>query len=628
LAALGNIKIRALQQEQIHQLKLLYALKDQPEQDHLAIAVSLAQTLSTYGLQVEAFDVLEVTLNQFRAAHRGRLNDSIHDLFGRYVTMLNQAEHFARAEKLVLAGRSQVETPSERDWMQQRLFEVYTGAIFKKGSVSLGSGQALYAAEIKLFVEEFASPHKNHRQRLMDLLSSFIRLSHDARLQLEGMRQFAFVDFDVLLKTETDPGFYHSHVGKLADALHDTLGAVFALEFLVDRLEREAEWVHVSSQSGWSQHAYRLGRWRTEFKAPAALEARLLKVVTNELRQDLRTRTPNNRYLYQRHQAFWSEKKAAFGAVADAVWEEDRPSGAAATYIAAYLSRGLDDYDRAIEILYDADQAGNLDDGGKEHLVDTLHHRERFEEALPYSVVLVKRAPHVLKHRVHLMRGLYKTEQSLRLAEALETTDQHFHEAGLWNESTIAQLAQSCLDNRLLEPAVAYYDEVIALHKRRHRNRGIGDGILSGYYTRLSKAHIGLMQTTQAVDAASGAIVSWGRDEDNRHAALNGLQQVLAQAPGLDRYVETVDAQVAESGLENPVLRQALGWVYIQKRKYDRAIRQLRLAVETQPNDRRTHELLLKVYDKSGEVEGGLRQLREWITFSPRQTTGEGWARS
>ena len=68
---------------------------------------------------------------------------------------------------------------------------------------------------------------------------------------------------------------------------------------------------------------------------------------------------------------------------------------------------------------------------------------------------------------------------------------------------------------------------------------------------------------------------------------------MLRAAPDLDAYVVQFDKQTARSGLENPVVRKAIGQIYLEKSRYDRAITQLRLAAETQPNDDETHRALI-----------------------------------
>ncbi len=149
----------------------------------------------------------------------------------------------------------------------------------------------------------------------------------------------------------------------------------------------------------------------------------------------------------------------------------------------------------------------------------------------------------------------------------------------------MAALANSCLDNELYEQSAAYYKEVIPLHERTQPNRGIGNGTLSSYYANQARAYAGLGKTAEAVDAACGAIVSWGNNIANRNNAIESLRQVLRQAKDLDAYVAQLDAETAKTGQDKPVVRKALGQVYLQKGQFDKAIAQLNLAADLQPND-------------------------------------------
>jgi tetratricopeptide (TPR) repeat protein len=162
-----------------------------------------------------------------------------------------------------------------------------------------------------------------------------------------------------------------------------------------------------------------------------------------------------------------------------------------------------------------------------------------------------------------------------------------------------------------------YYDRAISIRSAAGEDRGTGDETLAAYYWKLAHARLGLRQVSDAVDAACGAIESWGSDGENRRSAVHGLQQVLAQVPGLDRYVDSLDAQVAEGGEENPVLRQALGWVYMQKRKFPKAVTQLQRAIVADPLNQRSHELLVKVYERSADSQGAVDAFYQWILYFP-----------
>ena len=618
LAGLGKINREELSREQRRQLRALHAHKEQPAQDRLHIAQRLAETLWAYNQRDAAIDTLEAALAEFRDLSSGVLPSSANSALARFVGYLSEARHAARAENYLHEELTRPANQQQIYWLKQRVFEVYTGAIAYKGTVSLGSGQALYGEVFTLYMRALETNDPNNRSQLINLICAFFRAAKNSGLQLEGMREFAFETFPEFLARETNQHNYHNHVSNLGQALHDVLGARTGLEFLIKNMEEEPEWVRANHQSGWQRHAYQMGRWRGEVKNLGELEPRLLAVVTSELRRDLRTRRQSHRYMYYRHNHYWAEKAAAFAAVADSVWKEMQPAAGPGKYIAQYVWRGLDHRARAIEILFEARAGDRLDEGGLSQLVGYLHHENRFEESIVLLQELIERRPDTLGYRTQLMKAYFKTDRGLKLRALLAATDTHFHNRDLWQENTIAGLAASCLETALHAESIAYYDEVIPLHKRTQPRRGIGNGTLSSYYANLSRAHAALKQTVEAVEAACGAIVSWGKNLDNRRNAVNALHNVLAQAQALDAYIQYLDKQIEASGLENPIVRQALGKVFIDRKQYEPAAHHLRLALEAQPNDRRTHELLVNIYDRMQDPEGAVRQLLQSVSLSRR----------
>jgi tetratricopeptide (TPR) repeat protein len=183
----------------------------------------------------------------------------------------------------------------------------------------------------------------------------------------------------------------------------------------------------------------------------------------------------------------------------------------------------------------------------------------------------------------------------------------------------MAALAASCLENQLYEQSVAYYKELIPLHQRTQPRRGIGNGTLSDYYAKMALAYAGLKKTAEAVDAACGAIISWGPRIAERKAALESLKQVLRQSPDLDAYVVELDKQCAETGLQNPIVRKAIGQVFAEKQQYSKAVGQLKLACELQPNDTETYQQLIDCYDKQGDKVGAIEQLLQAVQLSRRE---------
>ena len=233
---------------------------------------------------------------------------------------------------------------------------------------------------------------------------------------------------------------------------------------------------------------------------------------------------------------------------------------------------------------------------------------------------LVRRHPDNITYRVSLMHAYFQTKQPERLLQMLKDTDRYFHEDNRWNQTVMAELARSCLQNQLYEQSTTYFKEAIATHRDTHPRRVIGNETLSYYYRDMARAYTGLEQTSQAVDAACGAIVSWGPTHKNRRNAIDELKHVLSAAPDLDHYVAVLDKQSDESAQENPIVRKALGQVYRDKRQYQKAIAQLQLAIEIQPNDTETHQALVACYDQLKNKQGAIQQLLDHPKVNSKMT--------
>lgn len=184
----------------------------------------------------------------------------------------------------------------------------------------------------------------------------------------------------------------------------------------------------------------------------------------------------------------------------------------------------------------------------------------------------------------------------------------------MWGERPLAALAESCLENRLFAQSAAYFEELIPLRQKMGLRHGNGDSVLSHYYSSAARAYAGQGKTKQAVDMASGAIVSWGANQEQRKYALNVLVAVLVDAPDLAAYVAELDKEK----LQSAIVRKAIGQAYIQKNEHARAIPQLQLASELQPDDAEIYAALLVCFDKIGDKDAAVRELLRAAELSRR----------
>ncbi|HUT94170.1 MAG TPA: VIT domain-containing protein [Thermoguttaceae bacterium] len=620
LGGLGRISQPKLADEQIRQLEVLHRREAEGSLDRLHVAHHLAQALWSYARRDEAVDLMESALTEFEDASGGVLPVEAREPLSTFISYLEKQGHHARGEKVLLA---QLERPINRQqqlWLTERLYQLYVHAVGNDGHVSLGTGPELYRAVGRRLHEALDTDDHNHRHNLVARLCDLYRTAKDKQWTgvADDLKAFAAKRLPDVLKRQTD--HYDSCVRTVADTMHTLAGVREGLTFLVERIENEPAWLRYRNRDGWSQHAWELARWRHEAKElDRDLEARLLKIVLAELRRDLVYRNSRNRTIYQHeNQYFWAEKADAFARTAEEVLAEQKQSGATVQYVAEYLYHGLGRYARAIEILFSAHGQGILDERGQSTLVEFLHQRERYGESIAVLEPLVERRPDNVQYRVWLMHAYFRTDRGEELLTQLKKTDSYFHRENRWQEDALAALAHSCLENKLYKQSVAYYEELIPLVQRTDPRRGIGNESLSRYYGYLAQAYAGLGKTAEAVDAAGGAIVCWGPRHDRRKEAIDALKHVIRQAPDLDAYAAQLNQQSDQTGQDKPIVRKAIGQIYLEKGEPDKAIAQLRLACGLQPNDAETHQALIECYDRKDDKPGAVRQILQSLQLARR----------
>jgi tetratricopeptide (TPR) repeat protein len=617
LAGLGRIAQPTLAAEQLRQLKELHAAATPGTFDTLHIAHRRALTLNAYDRGADASDLLQTALNEFQAAKKGALPVSATPALESFIGLLENAGHFARGEKVLTVQLEHPVHNQQRLWLIHRLDELYHHALQRGGDVSLGKGVALYRALNLKIQKELATDDQDHRYQLITLICQVYRTAHEKKFEsvVADIRAFAFENVPPILKQVTNN--HESAVSTIASTVHDLAGPRDGIVFLLNEIESEPRWLRYANQDGWQRQGSTLGQWRLEAKDLGDAEGRLLKLVLTELRRDLESGYQRNRTMYdQRYDGvrFWSAKAPDFARTAEDVLAQRGDSSAAVQYIAEYFYSGLNQPNRAIDILLAAHKRKVLVEEGQAQLIGYLFQQNRHGEAIPLLEPLVQRLPGHLDYRVRLMHAYFRVGRQADLVALLKQTDAYFHEKDRWGEGPLAQLAHSTLTNELYEHSVAYYKELIPLHEREAPGRGIGDGTLADYYMGLAKAYAGLKKTPDAVDAASGSIVARGPRHKDRARSLETLKSVLVRSPDLNAFVAHFDSQKQDSA----IIRTALGQAYREQGDIARAVQQLQLAVRLQPNDAETRKLLIESLDKQGNREAALRELLEFAHQSRR----------
>ncbi|MDY3551508.1 VIT domain-containing protein [Gemmata sp. JC717] len=614
LAHLGAVPQPALAAEQLRQLEALHRDAPKGSYDRFHIATRYASVLSAHARTSSATDVLSAALDEFAEANAGVLPTSANDTIVTLVWLHARAKHYDRAEGVLRALLKRPVHLEQQRWLTSQLFDLYQTALNNRGTVSLGEGAALYKALETKLIAELTEPDQNHRSGTFGRLMQLYRTAHDLKIDKAGddLRTSAFTRLPKLLREQVTN--HYSTLGNIAGTLRDVIGPREAIRFILDRADEEPEWTRYTDQDTWNQFRDQLAQWRDQAKPLGDLEPRLLKLVLAELRRDLRSRAARSRTGYDnRYSYFWTDKADEFARVAEEVLAEQKGSGAAAEYVAEYLFSGLPREARAIEVLLAAHGQKLLSESGRSQLADYLHRRERFAESVPVLLALVAEHPDQLAYRTRLMHAYFRTGRHAELHALLKATDAHFHEKDRWTESALAAVAYSCLENRLFEQAVTYYQELIPKRQGGAARRGTGDSELSRYYTEAARAYAGLGKTREAVDMASGAVVTWGPRHEQRERALAAVVEVLAGAPDLAGYLAWLDKEP----LQSAVIRKAVGQAFIQKNDHARAVPHLRLAAELQP-DSNTYDLLLTCLDKVGLQTETVQLLLDAVEVSRR----------
>lgn len=620
LASQGRVEPRSLAEEQLRQLRALRTLARDAD-ERFAVAGHLARTLWTQEMQDDAIRTLETALGKRRDAAGGTLPEHARESLKTLSDWLVSQLHFRRAEALWQSELAAAPPGQRSRWLRLQLLELYRDAVLLHGEVSLGRDDTLYTAVLEGFLKELDSrSDEQDASRLVQALCDLWEgVQRDARLpRADGdVTDFAFGTLPRILELYQ----YRSGqqmVSRVSNCLQALTGPETTLRFLITRAENEPGWLRLQNQDFWSQHAWRFAASLQPDTTrgngyEVELEHRALAIVQRELREDLRTRQPRSRYVYdERHGHFWTAMRGEFLATALAFAEERRDAPQALAYASEYLFHGLSAHPEAIEVLTGAHRRGILDVEGRDQLAGYLQLRERWGDSLPIVRALIEDRPGEARYRVMLMLAHFHTSQLAALMNAFEEAESTLRANGHWDEGAIATLAEGCLRTDLLSDCVRLYDDAIALHVRTAPRRGVGDGLLCTYYRNQADAWAGLGSTSRAVDAAAGAIVSWGPHVAQRAQELGNLVSVLDRATDLEGYVDELDARVRASGLENPIVRKALGQVWLRRDELERAAEQLTLASRMRPEDTQTHELLLGTYERQERPDRAADALLEW----------------
>ena len=620
LASLGKFTSDELAKEQLGQLKALHLGEKPGTLPRLHVAAERTRMIWMYGEKEDAIEILSSELFSYRDTAGQDFHTYAQGHFNTLNHWYRNLSHFVNAEAIVLEELERDPTEGHRRWLKRMLFETWLDAFNRKGTLSIGGEASIYPmARDGLLAELAADKDPSQRYYVNEFLMQLFRHAHRMKTGEPGadLHAYAYGAFEKLL--EGNPNNYHNMVNRVADTIRNLSGPKPGLSFLIHRYENQPEAFDRTNNSPWYSTGWNMAYWRHQAKDIGDLEPRLLAIVLKEIRRDLEYRNARQRSIYSHGSYFWTAKKEDFLAVTESVLCQNKDSSASLNHIASYLWSGLRLKERAIEVLQDGLDREILDEDAQRNLLSYLESTKQYERASRLLIALIDWRPDNLSYRTRLMNLYYRLEQTDKLLSLLDLTEAYLKEKGRWQENNIYQLASTCLSTKLDGRCVKYYSELIPLHQRTQPNRGIGNGTLSNYYNQLARAHGRLGNTIDAVEAASGAIVSWGNSHSSRKSAVSTLEGILRNAEDPDGFAVHLEKEAAKTQLENPILRKALGKAYHSKRLYDKAIPHLQIAVELQPNNPETHKLLVQAYEKLEQPQAAIRQLLQAARLNRRE---------
>ena len=623
LDGLGRMKHASLNDERIRQLRALLKMTESGTDKNLSVAWSLAHALyfSDKGLNAErneSISVMEVAIRNFEQANPAGWPSRVNTQTAGYIDLFKRMRRYARAEGILQTQLKHPVNPTQADWLRQQLNSVYVGALEHDGQVILGGGD-LYANLLKHLLDQADSPQHQYQSAVFSSLSTFFRIAHKKRIKTadDDLRTFAYEQFPKFLRA--DANRYRNDVNNLKQTLRDVLGPKDALQFLIVRIEDYPTRLSHTYQSAWQQFGHELARYRFETKAAQLneLNPRLLAIVLKHIREELLSQHRHHHSsIYQHHNRyFWKEKAGDFLQTAEGILKDYPDSARTITRVANFLYNDLGKRTRAIEVMLTAHKKSLLNTSQQYQVCQWMHYQSRYAESIPILEPLVASSPDTITYRTMLITAYGRSDRKEQMRTLLTETDERFRKPGLWTESNMSQLGAVCVRNKLYQESTVYYAEAIDLHQRTAPNRGIGNGTLSSYYTQQALAFSGMNKTIEAVDAASAGIISWGHNISQRGNANRQLENVISQSKDLDSYVQHLDQQAEENGTDSPLIRKMVGKIYAKRKKYKRALKHLRIAIELQPNDSETQEALISTYLALEDTDGAVNQMLAMLDF-------------
>ncbi|MEQ8766074.1 MAG: VIT domain-containing protein [Planctomycetota bacterium] len=627
LAGLGPIRSEGFSTERLfHSLAELRRGAGRGSLERVWIAKAQAEVAWKYDRREDAIEGLVSAIETYRSQNDSGMHDSARAVLVRADQMNRELGRYLASEDLWTVELERAENEAQRWYVRERLLDLAPAALRGDGRLSFGAGRELYIAARDALESRLAKrTSESHSNQLIGILGELMTVASEklGRETVEkDVTDFAFRKLPRVLSLYQYRGV-RQPVSTVRSLLEKLVGEREALRFLVVQAETEPEWLELQRQDLWGREGRNFSRLVSDVNPKDELGDRALSIVLGELEKGLRSRVWQDRSAFRRQSGhFWSDRREDFIALALEVGEAVSRSEAHLLFVAEYLWEDLGALAEAIDLLEKARARSGLSLQGRRQLTSYLIHVKRWTDALSLGVALLKEMPDDLELWGWLIIADHGAHGSAVAKRRLEQAEKHFRAEGKgrWNETVAASLGDRALQIGALEKAIALVEEAIRLHTREQDRRGTGDAQLVEYYRTLAKANSQAGHLKEAIDAVAGALLVWRPSQTERQHDLNLLQNVMTASKALDEFLGELDEEVAESGLENPILRRAAGEALLKQDRVEAAIVQLEKAFAVVPEDKELAKQLVAAYDAAGLKERAAARLWEAAAGSRSQT--------
>jgi len=616
LTRLGDVP-ELIAEESLRELKALHALTVPASDERLEVSYHLAGVLTgRLKSSREALLILEADFIASAQAAQYQWRGQFDEPLDRYLWLLREANRWSEAEAVLERFLAASPLPEHREQLRRRQERLWLYALRSEARVKPGDGPELYRFLLNHLTQRADTDDPQVQQQSFDLIGELFSAAAQKTIVTLSLdvRAWCFQQFPQLMRA-AHPSLTQQfeHTARLVS---EYLGYEAGIEFLLDRMDHWPEPLNHYGDSGWSQFAERIGKWKNELtkkdlKLNPQLNERLLAAMDKQLRRTLLTRqTQSWALIHHSYNYFDSELTMRFLKIAEEVLAERKDSERSVVFIAEYMYDGLAQFERSISVLLEANSRRLLGIKNQEEVLLFQLFEWHFDaEAALVLEGLVEQEPERLDFICDLIGALHRSKRPEQARDLFVATARKFRASDLWTEHHHQQLAERAAENGYHDDVVQLYRELIPRLEKSQFDRSTRIiGQIMAYGT-LADALSQLGRTAEAVDAAASAIAVWPGHQRDRQEALDRLRRILRDAKDLDEYLTQRDADVEKSGQDSPVIRKQAGLAYRERGEHDKAARQLLLALELQPGDREARRILIEELDAAGRKEEATRQL-------------------